>query len=69
MEYKIRIATAADGDAMLALMPRLSEFEVPETRNPEHLWRDDAALLREWIEGDANDCLVHVAVVVTLLVV
>lgn len=61
MEYKIRIATAADGDAMLALMPRLSEFEVPETRNPEHLWRDDAALLREWIEGDANDCLVHVA--------
>ena len=61
MEYKIRSASAADGDAMLELMPRLSEFEIPESRNPEHLWRDDAALLRKWIAGDADDCLVHVA--------
>ena len=61
MEYKIRSATADDGDAMLALMPRLSEFEIPESRDPEHLWRDDAALLRQWIAGEADDCLVHVA--------
>ena len=61
MEYKIRSATAADGNAMLALMPRLSEFEIPESRNPEHLWRDDAVLLRKWIAGDTDDCLVHVA--------
>ncbi len=58
---KIRPATEADGDAMLALMPRLSEFELPESRIPEHLWRDDAALLREWIAGNADDCFVHVA--------
>lgn len=61
MDYRIRSATADDGDAMLALMPRLSEFEIPESRDPEHLWRDDAALLRKWIAGDADDCLVHVA--------
>ena len=61
MEYKIRTATADDGSAMLALMPRLSEFEIPKSRNPEHLWRDDASLLRDWIAGDTNDCLVHVA--------
>ena len=61
MKYKIRSATAADGDAMLALMPRLSEFEIPESRDPVHLWRDDAALLRTWIAGDTDDCLVHVA--------
>ena len=61
MEYKIRTANTIDGDAMLALMPRLSEFEIPESRNPDHLWRDDAALLRKWIAGDADDCLVHVA--------
>lgn len=61
MDYKIRAATAADGDKMLALMPRLAEFEVPESRNPDHLWRDDAALLRKWIAGDAVDSLVHVA--------
>lgn len=61
MNHKIRSATAADGDAMLALMPRLSEFEIPESRDAEHLWRDDAALLRKWIAGDADDCFVHVA--------
>lgn len=61
MDYKIRNATAADGDAMMALMPRLSDFEIPESRTPEHLWRDDAALLHKWINGNADDCLVHVA--------
>ncbi len=46
---------------MLALMPRLAEFDIPESRDPEHLYRDDAALLREWIAGDTDDCLVHIA--------
>jgi ribosomal protein S18 acetylase RimI-like enzyme len=46
---------------MLTLMPRLSDFEVPESRNPEHLWRDDAALLRQWLAGESDDCFVHVA--------
>ena len=61
MEYRIRSAIVADGDGILALMPRLSAFEIPESRNPEHLWRNDAALLRQWIAGDADDCFVHVA--------
>ena len=58
--FSIRNATAADGDAILALMPRLAEFDLPDTRNPEHLWQDDANLLRRWMNGD-EDCLVHVA--------
>ena len=41
-------------------MPRLAAFDVPETRDPVHLWRDDAALFRQWIEGE-EECLVHVA--------
>ena len=61
MEIRIRSATASDGDAMLALMPRLAEFDIPDSRDPEHLYRDDAALLREWIAGDTDDCIVHVA--------
>ena len=61
MDYRIRAATASDGDRMLALMPRLAEFEIPESRDPEHLWRDDAALLRQWISGETDDCLVQVA--------
>jgi len=46
---------------MLALMPRLAEFDVPDRRDPEHLWRDDAKLLQRWIDGE-EVCLVHVAV-------
>ena len=61
MDYRIRAATAADGDAMMALMPRLSAFAIPESRTPEHLWLDDEELLREWIGGGADDCFVHVA--------
>lgn len=60
MNYEIRNAVAADGEAMLALMPRLADFDVPASRNPQHLYGDDAILLRRWIEGDA-ECLVQVA--------
>lgn len=47
---------------MLALMPRLAAFAVPQSRDPEHLWRDDAKLLQSWLDGNAGDCLVQVAV-------
>jgi ribosomal protein S18 acetylase RimI-like enzyme len=55
------MASTVDGDGMLALMPRLADFDVPASRNPKDLWRDDAALLRKWIDGNAEDCFVHVA--------
>lgn len=57
----IRDATVQDGDAMLALMPRLAAFEIPKGRVPEHLYKDDARLLRRWLAGDTADCLVQVA--------
>lgn len=47
---------------MLALMPRLASFDLPASRTPEHLWRDDAALLQQWSGGKADNCLVNVAV-------
>lgn len=61
MNFEIREAQPSDGAAMLALMPRLAEFDVPERRDPEHLWRDDAKLLQRWIDGN-EECLVHVAI-------
>jgi len=61
MDFEIRKAQPSDGDAMLELMPRLAEFDVPDRRDPEHLWRDDAKLLQRWIDGE-EECLVHVAV-------
>ena len=60
MNYTIRDATTADGEAMLALMPRLADFEVPESRNPEHLYGDDAKLLQRWLD-EKEECLVQVA--------
>jgi ribosomal protein S18 acetylase RimI-like enzyme len=60
MNYEIRDAIAADGEAMLALMPRLADFDVPASRNPQHLYGDDAKLLQRWLDGK-EECLVQVA--------
>jgi ribosomal protein S18 acetylase RimI-like enzyme len=60
-DYSLREARTEDGDAILALMPRLAEFDVPATRNPDHLWGHDAQMFRDWLAG-RQQCLVHVAV-------
>ena len=62
MSFRIRPAASEDGAAILALMPRLASFNVPRSRNPLDLWRSDAAMLQRWLDGDAAECLVHVAV-------
>ena len=59
--FTLREARPGDGDAILALMPRLADFDVPESRNPEHLWWHDAEMFRDWLAGRQR-CLVHVAV-------
>ena len=61
VNFEIRDANPGDGKAMMALMPRLAEFDVPATRNPEDLYRDDARLLQHWLDGEEH-CLVQVAV-------
>ena len=62
MSFQVRPAVADDGEAILALMPRLASFEVPESRDPVDLWRSDAAMFQRWLDGEAPECLVHVAV-------
>ena len=62
MNFKIRDAQSSDGDEILAMMPRLAAFDVPKSRDPEHLWRDDAKVMQSWLDGDAEDCLVQIAV-------
>ncbi len=61
MTYTIREATIDDGEALLALLPRLGSFDIPESRVREHLWQDDEKLLRRWLDGAAEQCLVNVA--------
>ncbi len=60
-DTRVREAAPADVEAILALMPRLAEFELPPGRDPRDLWRHDAVLLRQWARGEADHCLVHVA--------
>ncbi len=62
MSFQIRSAASEDGEAILALMPRLAAFDVPKSRNPVDLWRSDAAILQRWLDGEAAECFVQVAV-------
>ncbi len=61
MKTGVRKARQSDGEAMLALLPRLAAFDIPESRNPEHLWTSDAALMRDWLDGKTENVLMHVA--------
>jgi ribosomal protein S18 acetylase RimI-like enzyme len=62
MTFQIRPALAGDKEAILALMPRLAAFDVPESRKPEDLWRSDAKLMLRCLEGKADGCFAQVAV-------
>jgi len=58
---KIEEASTADHDRLLELFPRLASFDVPENRNPKHLWGGDAEMLADWAAGKRADIFVHVA--------
>lgn len=61
MTDRLRDATPADLEAILALLPRLAAFELPPRRVAEHLWVGDADLLRAWARGEVPEGLVLVA--------
>ncbi|MEE4298321.1 MAG: GNAT family N-acetyltransferase [Pseudomonadales bacterium] len=60
-EARIRAGRPDDLDAMLAILPRLAEFELPARRRPEQLWESDAATLRAWAEAGHDELVVFVA--------
>ena len=61
MSYRVRAATPADLEAIRALLPRLAEFDIPERRAPEDLWRGDEQMLLRWRDGGEPKLLAHVA--------
>ncbi len=61
MSIDIKPADPQDCDAMLALFPRLASFDLPNGRNPDHLWAGDAEMLRKWASEGNADCIVYVA--------
>ena len=62
MSVRVRSAVSEDGETIMALMPRLASFDVPKSRNPVDLWRSDAAMFQRWLDGEAAERFVHVAV-------
>lgn len=60
-EIDIRVAVPADIEAILAMMPRLAMFDLPDDRDARDLWRHDAAMAQRWADGDAPHCRIHVA--------
>ena len=60
-DARIRPARPEDLDAMVRILPRLADFEVPARRRPGDLWESDAATLRAWAEHGGDDLIVLVA--------
>jgi ribosomal protein S18 acetylase RimI-like enzyme len=58
---KVQEAESTDYEDLLELFPRLAAFDLPQNRNPDHLWGGDAEILKDWAAGNRDDCLVHVA--------
>ena len=58
---KVQEAESTDYEDLLELFPRLAAFDLPQNRNPDHLWSGDAEILKDWAAGNRDDCLVHVA--------
>ena len=57
----IRPGRAEDIEAMVAILPRLAEFELPPRRHAGDLWEDDAKALRAWAEQGDDNAIVLVA--------
>jgi len=61
MDYIIRSATIDDEVALIEMLPRLADFEVPVNRDSKDLWQGDAALLQKALKGEADKSFVIVA--------
>jgi len=58
----VRAAEASDEAGILALLPRLADFEVPIHRNAPDLWQGDARVIQAWLKGKRDDVVVLVAI-------
>ncbi len=68
MKFIIRAAGIEDKDQILSLIPRLADFDVPEHRNPDHVWLDIRSLFLEWLGGSKPKHWVSVAAVDDIVV-
>jgi len=60
-DHNIRAATPNDIDAIVALLPRLADFDIPAGRESDDLWAGDRDMLLAWSEGKRDDVAAFVA--------
>jgi len=53
--FTTRAARTDDLDAMVALLPRLADYELPDNRSAEMFWTSDAELLRAWAKAGVDE--------------
>lgn len=57
----IRIATPDDLDAIVALLPRLADFNLPASRSAAELWSGDHDIVVAWAQGRRPEVTVFVS--------
>lgn len=63
MKYSIRAGTHSDAPEIIALLPRLADFNVPKHRDPTELWQGDRSMIQQWATGDKPEVDIAVATV------
>ena len=61
LEFIYKLGVPRDGGEVIALLPRLAEFNHPERLVAEDFWRSDVETVRRWQRGDEPKCFVMLA--------
>ena len=62
MKFKIQEAEPHHRDAVLKLLPRLADFQIPKERKPEEFWQGDAVLVKQHFDEKNRDTRIWIAV-------
>ncbi|MEM7098193.1 MAG: GNAT family N-acetyltransferase [Pseudomonadota bacterium] len=60
-KLNVRPAESSDVPAVLKLLPDLADFDLPERREPKHLWQGDAELFQAIFAGKHPNTFCEVA--------
>ena len=62
MKFKIQEAESHHREAVLKLLPRLADFQIPKERKPEEFWQGDAVLVKQHFDEKHRDTRIWIAV-------
>ena len=62
MKFKIQEAESHHREAVLKLLPRLADFQIPKERKPEEFWQGDAVLVKQHFDEKNRDTRIWIAV-------